>query len=175
MEYWAAAACLSIPPALECLSLSPHGQAALQPAVLEVNCVSIYFPLLFLLSSETYTLVSKRIHPCWLSLGFQVFSWLGGASQPWVDPRLLFCECFSLVVCFPLVCQCYMETPSILGRHRQHTEIGLETRKHPGSLNWWSVPLSCGQVLTRTVPWEPKDAGKWVCLVLGLPPGWSWK
>lgn len=90
----------SFPPALECLSLSSHWQAALQPAVVEVNCVNIYIPLLFPLSSETCTLVSKRIHPCWLSLGFQDFSWLGGVSQPWADPRLLFCECFSLVVCF---------------------------------------------------------------------------
>lgn len=79
----------SFPAALECLSLSSHWQAALQPAMVEVNCVSIYFPLLFLLSRETYTLVSKRIHPCWLSLGFQVFGWLGGVSQPWADPTQL--------------------------------------------------------------------------------------
>lgn len=105
----------SFPSALECLSL-PSRWRGFFVTIGGGSELCVYFPCCFLLSHETHTLVSKRIHPCWLPLGLQVFSCLGGASQQWVDPRLLFCECPPpLWFVFLVSASVNTEIPSILG------------------------------------------------------------
>lgn len=93
--------------------------------VVEVElCEHLFSSHCFLLSNEPPELISKRIHPRWLACGFHSFSFWGVASRRWVDPRLL--SWWRVCVCVIRFCLCDPETPSILGRHNQHPEIGLE-------------------------------------------------
>lgn len=131
--------------------------------VVEVNCVSLYFPpsAFSFQMNHQYLLLRESTHVDYpVAFSFSVCGeWhLNDGWIPGFSPG-------SVCVCVTCFCLCYTETPSILGGHNQHLEIGLECPTASPKLELMIIPLVPDKSLLGLCHENPKcwEVTVWAC------------